>query len=171
MKSGGFVQKVKVFSSSDSIVQKLTQQSDGSCKVTSDSIFFGSYSRNNLRFSANTDGRSNLSKNYCIVRHYDNMCFLPKWRYHTKLRGDKKELQIKLDAFCSNNQHTDSLYTHLRYRFSGRMVAKSGQLCDNKQRAVRFNNQNRGVDRMPSIVKKTIMRKKSKKNVELLPKD
>ena len=73
-------------------------------------------------------------------------------------------MQKKFDAFCSNNQHTDSLYTLLRYRFSGRMVAKSGQLCNNKQRAVRFNHQKRGVDKMPSIVKKTILRKNSKKN-------
>ena len=109
--------------------------------------------------------------NYCIDRHYDNLCFLPKWRYHTKQRGENKELPKKLDAFCSNNQHTDCLYALLRHRFSGRMVAKTGQLCNNKQRAVRFNHQNKGVERMPSIVKKTIMRKKSKKNVELLPKD
>ena len=43
------------------------------------------------------------------------------------------------------------------------MVFKSGQLFDNKQGAVRFNHQNIGMDRTPSIAKKILLRKKCKK--------
>ena len=59
----------------------------------------------------------------------------------------------------------ECLYTLFKYRFSGKIVFKIGQLCDNLQRAVHFNQQNRGVDRMPSIAKKRLLRKKFKKHV------
>ena len=59
----------------------------------------------------------------------------------------------------------DCLYTHFKYRFSGKIVLKSGQLFDNLQRAVHFNQQNRGGDRMLSIAKKRLLRKKYKKHL------
>ena len=43
--------------------------------------------------------------------------------------------------------------------------AKSGQVFDNAQRAVDFNQRNKGVDRMPSIAKKRLLRKKYKKHL------
>ena len=59
----------------------------------------------------------------------------------------------------------DFLYTLFKYRFSGKIVAKSGQVFDNVQRAVDFNQRNKGVDRMPSIAKKRLLRKKYKKHL------
>ena len=106
-----------------------------------------------------------MSKEYCIARHDDKMCFLPNCRYHITLIGNIKVLLQKLDAFCFNYQHVDCLYTLFKYRFSGKIVLKSGQLFDNLQRAVHFNQQNRGVERMPSIAKKRLLRKKFKKRL------
>ena len=57
----------------------------------------------------------------------------------------------------------ECLYTLFKYRFSGKVIAKSGQVFDNVQRAVDFNQRNRGVGRMPSIAKKRLLRKKYKK--------
>ena len=91
------------------------------------------------------------------------MYFLPNCRYHIILIGNIKELLRKLDAFSFNYQHVDCLYTFFKYRLSGKIVLKSGQLFDNLQRAVHLHQQNRGVDRMPSIAKKRILRKKYKK--------
>ena len=59
----------------------------------------------------------------------------------------------------------DCLYTLFKYRFSGKIVVKSGQVFDNLQRAVHFNQQNRGVEGMPSIAKKRLLRKKFKKHL------
>ena len=56
----------------------------------------------------------------------------------------------------------DCLYTFFKYRFSGKDIAKSGQVFDNVQRAVDFNLRNKGVDRMPSIAKKRLLRKNTK---------
>ena len=35
-----------------------------------------------------------------------------------------------MDAFCFNYKHSDSLYTLFKYRFSGKIAIKSGQLFD-----------------------------------------
>ena len=127
--------------------------------------FYTNYSKSSLFISANTYEKYTVSKEYCIAGHDDKMCFLPNCRYHIILIGNIKELLQKLDAFCSNYQHVDCLYTLFKYRFSGKIVVKSGQLFDNLQRAVHFNKQNRGVDRMPSIAKKRLLRKKYKKHL------
>ena len=71
----------------------------------------------------------------------------------------------KRDVFCFNCKHVDCLYTLFNYRFIGKIVVYSGQLFDNLQRPVHFNQQNRGVDRMPSIAKKRLLRKKYKKRL------
>ena len=93
------------------------------------------------------------------------MCFLPSCRYHIIHIGNIKGLLQKLDAFCLNYQHVDCLYILFKYRFSGKIVVKKGQFFDNLQRAVHFNQQNRGVDRMPSIAKKRLLREKYKKHL------
>ena len=126
--------------------------------------FYTNYSKNSLFISANTYEKKIVKKEYCIAGHDDRMCFLPNCRYHIILIGNIKVLLQKLDAFCFNYQQVDCLYTLLKYRFSGKIVLKSGQLFDNLQRAVEFNQQNKGVDRMPSIAKKRLLRKKYKKH-------
>ena len=106
-----------------------------------------------------------MSKEYCITCQDDKMCFLPNCRNHIILMGSIKELLQKLDAFCFNYQHVDWLYTLFKYRFTGKNVLKSGKLFDTLQRSVQFNQQNRGVDRMPSIAKERLLRKKYKKQL------
>ena len=59
----------------------------------------------------------------------------------------------------------DCLHTLFKYRFSGKVIAKSGQVFDNVQRAVDFNHRNKGVDRMASIAKERILGKKYKKHL------
>ena len=134
--------------------------------------FYTIYSKNSFFISANTYEKIILSKEYCIARHDDKMCFLPNRRYHIILIGNIKEMVQKLDAFCFNYQHVDCLCTLFKYRFSGKIVVKTGQLFDVLQRAVHFKQQNRGVDRMLSIAKKKTLEEKVQITfVELLPKD
>ena len=124
-----------------------------------------SYSKNSLFFSANTYEKFFVCNEYCIAHHDDKMCFLQNCRYHITLRGNIKELLRKLHALCFNYQHVDCLYTLFKYRLSGRNVVESGQLFDYLQRAVRLNQQNRVVDRRPSITKKRLLEKKYKKHL------
>ena len=105
-----------------------------------------------------------MSIEYLIARHGDKMCVLPNCRYHIILIGDVKELLQKLDAFCFN-QHVDCLYTIFKSQFIGEIVVNSGQFFDDVQSANHFNQQNRGVDRMPSIAENRLLRRKYKTDV------
>ena len=127
--------------------------------------FYTNYSKNSFFISANTYEKFIVSEEYCIARHDDMMCFLPICRYHIILIGSIKELLQKVDAFCFNYQHVDCLYKLFEYRFSDKIVIKSGQIFDKLQRAVHLNQQNRGVDKMPSIAKKRLLRKKYKRHL------
>ena len=60
---------------------------------------------------------------------------------------------------------TLSIYTLFKYQLIGKIVVKGGQTFDNVQWAVHFKHQNRGVDRMPSIAKKRLLRKKYNKQL------
>ena len=125
--------------------------------------FYKNYSKSSLFLSANTYEKNVVSKEYCIARHNDKMCFLPFCRCHIILIGNIKDLLQKMDALCFKYQHVDCLYRLFKYRFNGKTVVNSGQLFDKLQRTVKFNQQNRGMDRMPSIAKKRLLRKKYKK--------
>ena len=122
--------------------------------------FYAKISEKNLLISTNTYEKYIVCKDYCIAHHNDRTCFLPSCKYHILLHGNVEELLKKLDTFCFTYQHVDCLYTLFQYRFIGKVFGKSGQVFDNVQRAVDFNHRNKGVDRMPSIAKKRLLRKK-----------
>ena len=129
-------------------------------------------SEKSLFISANTYEKYIVCKDYYIAHHDDKTCFLPSCKYNIILHGNVEDLLKKLDTFCFTYQHVDCLYTLFKYRFSGKVIAKRGQVFDNVQRAVDFNQRNKGVDRMPSIAKKEALKEKVQKAfVQLLSKD
>ena len=116
--------------------------------------FTQKFQKKSLFISAKTYEKYIVCKDYCIAHHDDKTCFLPACKYHIILLGEIEELLHKLDTFCFTYQHVDCLYTLFKYRFSGKLIAKSGNVFDNVQRAISFNRRNRGVDQMPSIAKR-----------------
>ena len=127
--------------------------------------FYAKISEKNLFISATTYEKYIVCKDYCIAHHNKKTCFLPACKNHIVLLGNVQELLKKLDTFCFTYKHVDCLYTLFKCRFSGKVIAKSGQLFDNVQRAVDYNHRNKGVNRMPSIAKKRLLRKKYKKHL------
>ena len=127
--------------------------------------FYAKISEKSLFISATTFEKYIVCKDYCIAHHNEKKCFLPACKYHIVLLGNDQELLKKLDTFCFTYQHVDCLYTIFKYRFIGKVIVESGQLFDNVQRAVDFDHRNKGVDRMPSIAKKRLLRKKYKKHL------
>ena len=91
--------------------------------------------------------------------------FSPACNYHIILLRHVQELLKKLDTFCFTRQHVDCLYTLFKYRFEEKVIAKSGQVFDNVQRSIAFNQRNKGVDRMLSIAKKRLLRKNFRKHL------
>ena len=116
--------------------------------------FYTKISEKRLFISANTYEKHFVCKFYCIANQDDKTCSLPDCKNHIIILGNVEELLKKLDTICFTYQRVDCLYTLFKYRFSGKVIAKSGQVFDNVQRAVDFNHKNKGVDRMPSIAKK-----------------
>ena len=127
--------------------------------------FYAKISEKSLFISANTYQKYIVCEDYCIAHHDNKTCFLPSCKYHILLLGNVEELLKKLDTFCFTYQQVDCLYTLFKYRFGGKVIAKSGQVFENVQRAVDFNQRNKGVDKMPSIAKKRLLRKKYKKHL------
>ena len=127
--------------------------------------FYAKISEESLFISATTYEKYIVCKDYCIAHHNEKTCFLPACKNHIVLLGNFQELLKKLDTFCFTYQHVDCLYILFKYRFSQKIIAKTGQVFDNVQRAVDFNHRNKGVDRMPSIEKKRLLRKKYKKHL------
>ena len=124
------------------------------------SSFYAKISEENLFISANTNENYIGCENYCIAHHVDKTCFLRACKNQIILLGEIEELLHTLDAICFTYQHMDCLYTLFKYRFSEKIIAKS-VFC-NLQRAISFKVRSRGVDKMPSIAKEKLMRKKIK---------
>ena len=160
---GSFVQKVIVSCFPDAFNQKRRNNQTAVVMLQVNPSFYTNYSKISHSTSPNTYEKYIVSKEFCIARHDDKMCFLHNCRYHILLIGIIKGLLQKKNAFCFYYQHMDCLYTFFKPHFSGKIFVESVQLFDSVQRAAHFNHQNRGVDRMPSIAKKRLLRKKYKK--------
>ena len=126
--------------------------------------FFAKISEKSLVISAKTYENYIVCKDYCIAHQDDKTCSLPACKHHNILFGEIEEMLHKLDTFCFTYQHVDFLYTLFKYLFSGKVIAKSGNVFDNVQRAISFNQRNRGVDKTPIIAKKRLLRKKFKQH-------
>ena len=122
------------------------------------------FHKKSLFISAKTYEKYILCKDYCNAHHDDKTCSLPAGEYHILLLGENEELLRKLDTFCFTYQHVDCLYTVFKYRFSGKVFAKSRNVFDNAQRAISLNQRNRGMDKIPSNAKKRLLRKKFKQH-------
>ena len=110
-------------------------------------------------FPLNTYEKYIYSRKNCIARHDDKICFLANCRYHIKLLGVIREL-LENERILFQLPTRGLLYTIFNNRLSGKIVVKSGQLFDILQRAVPFNHQNRGVDRMPRSARTKFLRRK-----------
>ena len=129
--------------------------------------FYSVHSTKSVHICANTYEKYLVSDDYCVAQHENSMCTVPNCKYHILLiaEKDKNDLMQKLDTFCFTYQLVDCLYTLFKYRFDGKIVTKNGQVFDNIERAVRFNQPHKTVERMPSIVKKRLLRKKYKRHL------
>ena len=129
--------------------------------------FYSVYYTKSVHICANTYEKYLVSKDYCVAQHEDSICTVPNCKCHILLiaEKDKNDLMQKLDTFCFTYQLVDCLYTLFKYRFDGKIVTKIGQVFDNIERAVRFNQRHKTVERMPSIAKKRLLRKKYKRHL------
>ena len=153
---------------SDSFCRFSSPHSNGShyvfTSITNNPQFLHKISEKSLFVFGITYEKYIVCTDYCIAHHDDKTCFSPVCKYHIILLENVEELLRKLDTFCFTYQHVDCRYTLFKYRFSGKIIAKSGQVFDNVQRAVVLNHRNKGFDRMPSIAKMKPLKKRFEKH-------
>ena len=129
--------------------------------------FFQKFSETAVFISADDYKKYLVCRDYCVAAQDPAFCFLKNCKFHLLLIADKdlNDLLVKLDRVCFTYQHVDCFYTLFKLRFSGNVLEKNGEKFDRVERAVSFNKLNKGMDKMPSIAKKRLLRKKFKKHM------
>ena len=128
--------------------------------------FYAKISEKSLFISATTTYEKYIvCKDYCIALHNEKTCFLPSCKYHIVLLGNVQELLKKLDTFCFTYQHVDCLYTLFKYRFSGKIIAKSGPVLITCNEQLTLITETREWTECQALQKKRLLRKKYKKHL------
>ena len=124
--------------------------------------FFQKFSETSLFISSDDYEKFLVCRDYCVAAHDPAFCFFKSCKFHFLLIADKdlNDLLVKLDRVCFTYQHVDCFDTLFKFRFSGNVLEKNGEIFDSVERAVSFNKLNKEVDKMPSIAKKRRLRKK-----------
>ena len=160
---GRLIQKVKYFLLQVYSFGKRLNDQMAALRLQVIPSFHSKFPKISIFFSTNTYEKIIASKEYCFARHDDKMCVLPNCRFQILLLGNAEHFLQRLDSLCFIYQHVDCLYTVFKNRFSGNVVFKSGLVFDNVRETVWFNQGNKGLDRLPSVAEKRLLRKKYRK--------
>ena len=125
--------------------------------------FFAEYSEKRLYTSAKTYKKYFVCNDYCVAFHNDRTSFMSNCKFHIIILGNVDELLKKLDTFCFIYQHVDCLHTLFKHRFSGKIIAESGQVFDNVEDEQYFNEGKQGSGQNAEHCKKETLAEKSLK--------
>ena len=78
---------------------------------------------------------------------------------------DNNDVIGKQDRLCFTHENVDCFYTLFKFRFSGNLLVKFGELLDSLERVVSFNKVNKELDKIPSLAKKRFLRRKFNKHL------
>ena len=107
-----------------------------------------------------------LTKKYSVATHNDNFCPLKTCHYHIILISSSvKEILEKMENLSYVYQTVDCLYTLYKHQFFGSNIEESGVVFTQLTRAVEHNLENKYVEKVPSISKKRLSRKKFKRHL------
>ena len=124
------------------------------------STFYAKNSEKSLFFSPTTYEKYIVCKDYCIAHHHEKTCSIYACKDHIILLREIEELLHNLETFCFTYQRVDCLFTLFKYRFNGKIIAKSGKLFDNVQRALPLTKETEEWTKCRYIAKKRLLRKK-----------
>ena len=107
-----------------------------------------------------------LTKKYSVATHNDNFCPLKTCHYHIILiSSSAKEILEKMENLSYVYQTVDCLYTLYKHQFFGSIIEESGVVFTQLTRAVEHNLENKYVEKVPSISKTRLSRKKFKRHL------
>ena len=107
-----------------------------------------------------------LTKEYSVASHNYTFCPLKNCSYHIILISSSiNELLQKLDDLSLQYQTVDCLYTLYKHQFFGHTKEEAGLVFTQLKRAVQHNSENEFVEKLPSVSKKRLSRKKFKRHL------
>ena len=107
-----------------------------------------------------------LTIEYSVASRNYNFCPLKNCSYHIILISSSiNELLRKLDDLSFQYQTVDCLYTSYKHKFFGHTMEEAGLVFTQLKRAVQHNSENKFVEKIPSVSKKRLSRKKFKRHL------
>ena len=102
-----------------------------------------------------------LTNEYSVASHNYTFCPLKKCSYHIILISSSiNELLQKMDDLSFQYQTVDCLYTLYKHQFFGYTMDEAGLVFTQLKRAVQHNLENKFVEKLPSVSKKRLSRRK-----------
>ena len=118
-------------------------------------------------------GFSSISKPYLLTKKHsvatlnDSFCPLKTCHYHIILISSSvKKILEKVENLSYIYQTVDCLYTLCKHQFFGSILEESGLVFAQLTRAVEHNLENKYMEKVPSISKKRLSRKKFKRRLQ-----
>ena len=128
--------------------------------------FYSDYCKKSLFISVSSDFYEKylVTQDYCVNTH-NSLCSLENCKFHLVLIGiSLSQIFQRLDKYVYIYQEIDCLYTLFKHRLYSSIVTSSGEMFNQLRRAVQHNLRWRGAEKMPSIAKKRLIRKKFKRH-------
>ena len=105
-----------------------------------------------------------VTNNFCVSTH-NSYCSLEDCKFHILLIGSSfDQILQRLGNFHFTYQIIDCLYTLYKYRFYSNVISSTGEVFNQLDRAVHHNLKWKGAEKMPSVAKKRLLRKKFKRH-------
>ena len=128
--------------------------------------FYSDYCKKSLFISVSSDFYEKyiVTKDHCVSTH-NILCSLENCKFHLALIGISLcQIFQRLDKYVYMYQEIDCLYTLFKHRCYSKIVTSIGEVFNQLRRAVQHNLRWRGAEKMPSIAKKRLIRKKFKRH-------
>ena len=126
--------------------------------------FYSYYCQKSLFISVSSDlYEKYIVTNYFCVSTHISYCSLENCKFHILLIGSTfDQLLPRFGNFHFTYQIINCLYTLYKYRFYSNVILSVGEVFNQLDRAVHHNLKWKGAEKMPSVAKKRLLRKKFK---------
>ena len=105
-----------------------------------------------------------VTNNFCVSTH-NSYCSLVYCKFHILLIGSSfDQILQRVGNFYFTCQIIDCLYTLHKYRFYSNGFSSTGEVFNQLDQSVHHNMKWKGAEKMPSVAKKRLLRKKIKRH-------
>ena len=130
--------------------------------------FYSEYCQKSLFISVSSDFTKNIlrkvTNNFCVSTH-NSYCSLENCKFHVLLIDSSfDQILQRLGNFHFTYQIIDCLYTLYKYRFYSNVISSTGEVFNQLDRAVHHNLKWKGAEKLPTVAKKRLLRKKFKRH-------